>query len=104
MPNFNLMYAKSIPALKDKLNAITTASTTSGLSDDQLNAIRALVLPDEYSWASGAWFLTSQCASARPAIQAGGDAGFAAYMGCVGSPVTPERKAYWDKASAALGG
>lgn len=97
------MYAQSIPALKDKVAAITTATTVAGLSDDKLNAIRALVLPDEYSWASGAWFLTSQCASQRTAIQAGGDAGFAAYMGCVGTPVTDDRKAYFTRAVAAFG-
>lgn len=104
MASYNLMYARSIPELQGKLNAITTATTTTGLSDDQLNAVRALVLTDEYAWASGAWFLTSQCGSVRSAIQAGGDAGFTAYMGCVGTPVTSDRLAYWTRASAALGG
>jgi hypothetical protein len=102
MASYNLMYAKSIPALAGKLNAITTASSTTGLSDDQLNAIRALVLPDPSTWASGAWFLTSQCASARAAIQAGGDAGFSAYMACIGTTATSDRLAYWQRADAAL--
>jgi hypothetical protein len=104
MPNYNLMYARSIPELADKLNAITTATSTSGLSDDKLNAIRALVLTDDYAWASGAWFLTSQCASSRAAIQAGGNAGFSAYMGCVGAAADSDRLAYWTRASAAFGG
>ncbi|TVY73516.1 hypothetical protein LSUE1_G003786 [Lachnellula suecica] len=103
MANFNLMYAKSIPALSTKLSAITTASSTTGLSDDELNAIRALVLPDEYAWGSAAWFLTTQCASARPALQAGGDAGFNAYMQCVtGAAATSDRLAYWTRATKAL--
>jgi hypothetical protein len=59
MANYNLMYAKSIPALVSQLSVITTATSTSGLSDDQLNVIRALVLPDDYSFASSAWFLTT---------------------------------------------
>jgi hypothetical protein len=103
MPSYNLMYAKSIPALAGPLAAITTASSTDGLSDDQLNAIRALVLPDEYSWASAAWFLTAQCASARPAIQAGGQAGFEAYMSCVGTSASSDRLAYWTRANTAMG-
>ncbi|TVY90750.1 hypothetical protein LAWI1_G001963 [Lachnellula willkommii] len=100
MASYNLMYAKSIPELASQ----ATAASTSGMSDDQLNAIRALVLPDKYAWASGAWFLTTQCASVRTTIQAGGDAAFTAYMGCIGTPVTPDRKAYWDRANAAFGG
>ncbi|TVY41740.1 hypothetical protein LOCC1_G004337 [Lachnellula occidentalis] len=96
MASYNLMYAKSIPELAGKV--------TAGQSAEQLNAVRALVLPDQYSWASGAWFFTTQCASVRSAVQAGGDAGFAAYMGCIGTPVTPDRKAYWDRANAAFGG
>jgi hypothetical protein len=103
MANYNLLYAKSIPSLASQLSAITTSSSTNGLSDDQLNAIRALVLPDEYSWASAAWFLSTQCASARAAIQAGGQAGYSAYLSCVGTSVTSDRLAYWTRANTALG-
>lgn len=104
MANYNLLYAKSIPALSSSLSAITTASTTDGLSDDQLNAIRALVLPDSYSWGSAAWFLTSQCASSRPALQAGGQAAYESYLtSCVGTTATSDRLAYWSRANSALG-
>lgn len=103
MPNYNLLYAKSIPALSSSLAAITTASSTEGLSDDELNAIRALVLPDQYSWGSAAWFLTTQCASARAALQAGGQAGYEAYLACVGTSATSDRLAYWTRANSALG-
>ncbi|KAK0122093.1 hypothetical protein ONS95_010355 [Cadophora gregata] len=102
MPNFVLLYARSIPELADKLNAITTASTVDGLSDDKLNAIRALVLPDQYSWASAAWFLTTQCASIRPALQTGSQAGFEAYMGCLGVTATDDRLASWKLATSAF--
>jgi hypothetical protein len=100
---WNLLYAKSIPALATQLSAITTASTVDGLSDAQLNQIRALVLPDQYSWASAAWFLTTNCASSRPAIQAGGQAGFAAYMTCLSTPASSDRQAYYTKAVTAFG-
>ena len=103
MGNYNFLYAKSIPALSSKLSEITTASSADGLSDDQMNAILALVTPDEYTWGSAAWFLTSQCASARPAIQAGGQAGFQAYMSCAGTSATSDRLAYWNRANSALG-
>lgn len=103
MPNFNLEYALSIPALASAAKAIAPASTTDGLSDDQLNQILALVLPDQYSWASAAWFLTTKCASIRSTLQAGGQAGFEAYMGCVGTTATSDRLAYWTRAQAAFG-
>lgn len=104
MANYNLLYAKSISALSTPLAAITTASSTDGLTDDQLNSIRALVLPDQYAWASAAWFLTTQCsADVRTTMQAGGQAGFEAYMGCVGASATSDRLAYWTRASTAMG-
>lgn len=103
MANYNLLYAQSIPALSHNLSAVTTATSTAGLSDDQLNAIRALVLPDEYSWGSGAWFLTSQCAGIRSQLQAGGQAGYESYLGCIGTSVTDDRLAYWKRANIAFG-
>jgi hypothetical protein len=103
MGNFNFEYAKSIPALASSLNAITTASSSEGLTDDQLDSILALVLPDEYSYASAAWFLTTQCASARPALQAGGLPGYQAYLSCVGTTATSDRLAVWQSALTALG-
>ena len=103
MPDFNLEYAMSIPALKAQAQAIAPSGTTAGLSDAQLNAIRALVLPDQYAWASAAWFLTTKCASIRPQLQAGGQAGWEAYLGCVGTSATSDRQAYWQRANAAFG-
>ncbi|KUJ08552.1 uncharacterized protein LY89DRAFT_690986 [Mollisia scopiformis] len=107
MASFNLMYAKSIPALATSLSAITTADSTSGLSTDQVNAIRVLVLPDEYTWASGAWFYSTQCSSSvKSAVQAGGQAGWDAYLGCIGATDSSEssaRLAYWTRANTAFG-
>lgn len=101
---YNLEYARSIPALASKVNAITTSTSASSLSADQSNQVLALVLPDQYTWASAAWFLTSQCASIRTQLQAGGTAGFTAYMGCIGaSPSESGRMTYWNAATAAFG-
>jgi hypothetical protein len=98
MPSYVLEYVKSIPALASQ----TTASTTTGLSDSDLNAIRALVLPDDYTWGSAAWFLTTHCASARSGLQAGGQAGYSAYLTCLGVTATSDRLAYWTRATAAM--
>jgi hypothetical protein len=103
MANYNLEYALSIPALQPQVKAITTSTSTAGLTDDQLNQIRALVLPDEYTWGSAAWFLTTQCASIRAQLQAGGQAGYSAYLGCIGTSATSDRLAYWTRASQTFG-
>ncbi|TAQ85154.1 hypothetical protein B7494_g6520 [Chlorociboria aeruginascens] len=102
MANYNLLYARSIPALSGPLAAITTATTTDGLTTDQLNQILALVDTDEYGWASGAWFLTTQCQSIRSQLQAGGTAGFTAYMGCVQTDASDDRLAYFTRATQAF--
>jgi hypothetical protein len=104
MANYNLMYARSIPALGAQLDSITTGNTVDGLSDDDLNAIRALVLPDEYAWGSAAWFLESQCgADVRNQLQQEGAAGWEAYLGCIGTDATDDRKAVWERACTAFG-
>jgi hypothetical protein len=103
MANFNLEYALSIPELKDQATALAPSGTVDGLSDDALNQIRALVLPDQYSVASGAWFYATKCASVKSQVQAGGEAGFVAYMSCVGASSTPERLAYFTRARQAFG-
>lgn len=94
MPAFVREYAQSIPELAPTLSAIASGGS------DGLNAIRALVLPDQYSFGSAAWFLTSHCRDVRPALQAGGQAGFEKYMECLGVTATPERLAYWHRAVA----
>jgi hypothetical protein len=91
---FNLKYASAIPALQSQLATVGTAD---------LNAVRALVLPDQFSFASAAWFLTSQCsADVRAQLQTGSQAGWAQYVSsCVGTEPAP-RQAYWQAAVNAL--
>ncbi|KAF4636538.1 hypothetical protein G7Y89_g1548 [Cudoniella acicularis] len=101
-PQYVLEYAQSFPELSSQISKITAGSSSASLSDDQLNAVRALVLPDQYSFGSAAWFLTTQCASIRPQLQTGTQAGFEAYMGCIGTTVTDARLAYWTAGIAAF--
>ena len=104
MAQYNLLYARSIPELAVGVNSITQADSVDGLSDDELNAIRALVLPDAYSWGSAAWFLTSQCGQdVRTGLQTGGESGWEGYLGCVGTQATDDRRAVWERANEAFG-
>jgi hypothetical protein len=91
---FNREYAASIPALQGPLAA----------AGSDPSAIRALVLVDEYSFASAAWFLATQCGpTVRTGLQSGSRAGWQAYIsGCVGTIPTADREAYWTRAQAAL--
>lgn len=98
MYNYNLEYAQSITELSDKVTALGTIS-----SDDQKNQLLALVTVDDYNFGSGPWFYTTKCASARSDLEQGTDAGFAAYMSCVGVTVTDDRNAYWTRAKEAFG-
>ncbi|TQV92966.1 hypothetical protein IF1G_08269 [Cordyceps javanica] len=101
MANFNLLYAQSLPAVRDQ---VADVKTTDGLPADKLNAILDLVTPDEYNFGSGPWFLTTQCApDVREKLRADIDTGFAAYMKCVGVEVTDDRKQYLTRAKKAFG-
>lgn len=101
MANYNLMYAKSIDAIKDQVKDINSVD---GQSDSTLNHILSLVQPDEYNFASGPWFITTQCGKdVLDKLDANVDDGFAAYMACVGVTVTDDRKAYFDRAKKAFG-
>ncbi|KAI0485168.1 hypothetical protein GGR56DRAFT_62317 [Xylariaceae sp. FL0804] len=98
-PEYNYKYAQSIPALSAKVAAVGGDSTT-----EQKMAILSLVDADEYNFGSGAWFLATQCPQATvDAVAKGDDAGFDAYMECVGTSTTPDRLAYWTRAKAAFG-
>ncbi|KAK1999175.1 hypothetical protein LX36DRAFT_492267 [Colletotrichum falcatum] len=104
MPKYNLMYALSIPELKDKAAEIAAGATDgASLSDDQKNAILDLLLPDDYSWGSGPWFLATQCdQDVRDGLAAGTVKGFTLYMECIGTSGTQDRVEYWARAKAAF--
>jgi len=68
-------------------------------------AIRALVLPEEYTYAAAPWYLRNKCQSSMVTKLA--ECGFGAfkeYVGvCIGAgDVTPERLAKWCSAVKAL--
>ncbi|KAI1342544.1 hypothetical protein F5Y15DRAFT_373112 [Xylariaceae sp. FL0016] len=97
-PDFNVKYANSIPELKTKLDAIGTLD-----SDDKKLQMLDLVIDDKYNFASGAWFLTTQCPqSTVDALAKGDDAGFNTYMECVGVTMTDARSEYWNRAKTAF--
>ncbi|KAI5921469.1 hypothetical protein F4810DRAFT_338864 [Camillea tinctor] len=99
MAEWNYKYAKSIPELKSEV-----AKQDPGTSDAQKDAILNLVVPDEYNFGTGPWFLKNQCSPAvLTALARGDDAGFQEYMGCVGTTMTEERQAYWNRAKSAFG-
>ncbi|KAI4869979.1 hypothetical protein F4820DRAFT_443461 [Hypoxylon rubiginosum] len=101
MFNFNLEYAQTFPELKDQV-----AGVTADADDAKKNEVLALVEDDKYNFGSGPWYMTNKCAAAKDALSAGKDldAGFQAYMTCVGVPsVTEDRLAYWTRAKQAFG-
>ncbi|OHF01263.1 hypothetical protein CORC01_03296 [Colletotrichum orchidophilum] len=105
MPNYNLMYALSIPELKDKAAEIAGGvADGADLTDDKKNQILDLVIPDDYTWGSAGWFLDTQCdKSVKEELETGTVRGFTLYMECIGTSGTEDRVAYWTKAKAAFG-
>jgi hypothetical protein len=71
---------------------------------DQKKAV-ACLYDDSTNFASGAWFYDTQCQpSVRAAFKTGAEAGWTAYMQCVGVPAdNPERVAFWTAAKKAFG-
>ncbi|KAH9243047.1 hypothetical protein K456DRAFT_136769 [Colletotrichum gloeosporioides 23] len=89
MPKYNLLYALSIPELKDKATAIAGSADADGstLSDDKKNEVLALVCDQ----------------STRDELAEGTVRGFTLYMECIGTSGTEDRVAYWTRAKAAFG-
>ncbi|MCJ1479707.1 hypothetical protein MMC13_008393 [Lambiella insularis] len=104
--SFNLLYAKSIPALTASVTGITGGLAAGALSSEQLNQVRALLTSnDNYDFASAAWFLTTQCsAGVRAQLQTGTFKGWQSYIvDCVGTS-TAGRQAVWETAMQVIGG
>ncbi len=93
---FNLLYAKSIPALAVPLQAVKGSP----------NGVRDLLTGnDPYDFGSAAWFLTTQCPEGiRATLQSGNVEGWRSYMSsCIGASPTDDRQAYWQRAARAFG-
>lgn len=101
---FNLQYAQSIPLLAQKLTTITEGSST--LTSEKQNQVRDLLTGmDAIDFGSGAWFLRRRCTpSVQEAIRKGGSAAWESYItGCIATTVTPQRRAYWERATKTFG-
>lgn len=95
-PSFNAKYADWIMA-NGQDPSITQASVAAAANDPA--ALLDLINTDQWSFASAAWFVSTQCgASQVQALGDGSQASFEAYLtGCVGTTVTEDRIAGWEK-------
>jgi len=95
-PAFNTKYADWIAA--NGHDASITQSSVAAASSDPA-ALLVLINTDEWSFASAAWFVSTQCgASQIQALGDGSQASFEAYLtGCVGTTVTEDRIGGWKK-------
>ncbi|KAL2687868.1 hypothetical protein Neosp_005437 [[Neocosmospora] mangrovei] len=101
MAKFNLLYAQSIPELKEKWGKVKTVD---GASNSTLSDLLDDVTQDKYNFASGPWFLTTQCEpSVRTSLQKDIDAGFKEYMDCVGVTIDEARTKSINLAKEAFG-
>ena len=91
MPNFVAKYVASIPELASKAGSDPAATL-------------ALVQSDKYSFASAAWFYSTQCsATIKQGVKTGGKAGWTAFItSCVQTTMDSGREGYWTAASKAL--
>jgi hypothetical protein len=99
-PAFNLKYAQWLAA----------NMTSPGISAQQVDEaekegpvqVLALVNCERWSFASAAWFLTTQCSEeVSQGLAASTEEGWEAYLtNCVGTTVTDDRTAIWKKAIA----
>lgn len=95
-PAFNLEYAKSIPALAEGLNKA---------GSDVKAVLSLLTVNGEYDFGSAAWFLKNKCSEkVKTGLKTGTNDAWKAYITeCIGTTVTDDRKAYWDRAAKAMG-
>jgi hypothetical protein len=93
MAPFNLLYAKSIPELASKFEGVDSAE---GMSKDELSDLLDAVTVDKYNFATGAWFLATQCKqNVRDAFKKDADEGFEVYIKeCVGTDVEPRLEVF----------
>jgi len=109
--NFVLKYVLETPSVAGQvgqivpgLNENSPADVVNNVPADKKNAIRALVLEDNLSFASAAWFLKTKCApNFSSALASGTQAAYESYLtGCLFTTVTPERLAGFNAAIAAV--
>jgi hypothetical protein len=96
MPKFVMQFMMSIPELNAKAQDIMNDSAK----------VLELVLPDQYSFASAAWFYSTICTDEHKVqVRTGGRQGWEQgfIQGCVQTTIADERAEYWIRARKALG-
>jgi len=103
MFEFNVEYAKSIPAIASQLDGlIGTGGTPTDAQKDGL--VAKLNENREISIGSGPWFMATKCGEALKMFAAGSvEPAFEAYMACVGVGADGARREYWTRAKEAFG-
>jgi hypothetical protein len=111
---FILEYALDTPSVADQAKNLTggKAASDPSISDDTKNAVRALVLGDDLSFASAMWFYKAEGADGKgctrdasivSGLQSQSRPGWEAYITkCIGTTVTDDRAAVWQRAIDAL--
>jgi hypothetical protein len=95
-PAFNTKYADWIGA--NGQDASITQGSVAAVTNDPA-ALLDLINTDEWSFASAAWYVSTQCDESQiQALGNGSQASFEAYLtGCVGTTVTEDRIVGWQK-------
>lgn len=98
-PAFNAKYADWIAA--NGGDEKITAESVAAVANEPANLLE-LINTDKWSFASAAWFLSTQCeASVAQTLGDGSQGSFEAYLTqCVGTTVTDDRVAGWEKVIA----
>ncbi|KAF4597906.1 hypothetical protein EYR38_006298 [Pleurotus pulmonarius] len=105
-------YAVDTPSTSAQALALAPNASDPSISNDTMNAVRALVLEDRLSFASGMWFYKASgpekigCTGNSTLVEglkAETEQGWADYItNCIFTTVTDERKAVWQKTLAAI--
>jgi hypothetical protein len=107
--NFPFIYQYALNTTSTAAQAQQIVADPSTATPDQMNAVLALVLPDELSFASGAWFLKESGGGCTDDIvqglQAATLSGWQNYITtCVGTTVTSDRQSLYETALSVLSG
>ncbi|KAJ1973611.1 hypothetical protein H4R34_005015 [Dimargaris verticillata] len=98
-------YAQSIPELKAKLDEIAQTDSTLE-SDESMDAVLKLVIVDDYSFASAAWFLAKspECPKdTMKTLESETEDAYKMYLEkCIQTTVTDERITGWKHTMAGL--
>jgi len=96
--------AEGVAAIDPTLSNTSTPDEINAVPADTMNAIRALVLSDELSFGSAAWFLREKCtADIAEGLQAGTEEAYSRYMTvCIGTTDDPARFEGYTRALGAF--